>query len=145
MKKMNDCYPSGFDFFNIGNLKPLPNAKTGNDFGAPELIVMFRVIGLTPGNCLIGFSADQGRIQKEAESMLIEMANILASKFAMIASEFSKDFIEISPPEVLKRTSSTYNSLIELVDNIKTYEYLEDKINKYQVKMAFIPMKAANA
>lgn len=115
-KKPNDCFPETFEFFEQGLVQP--SNKTLKELSYPNTIVVFRLLG--EGICIVGFEADF-----YDSSMAIEMANILASKFASNLSQATGDLITISPPEVVQKTHRRFKNIIASIKEAKTYQFIE--------------------
>jgi len=96
-------FPEGFDFFNLGKVKP---AGASGIMEEPKLLISFSLTGEENGTCLVWFEKTP-----QNESMALELANILASKFVNNLCDDEGLAIEMRPPQIIDRQEKHFEKL----------------------------------
>jgi hypothetical protein len=102
-------FPMRFEFFDLGPVVMSPKPCGLADLSKCPFLVVFRLFGDQNGACAIGFAKLPA--SGDEESMAIEIANILASKFVTNLSDGTGGMIEISPPEVARQGEGRHRYL----------------------------------
>lgn len=145
----NNFFPKKFDFFNVGQITRKNVRKTLlNQIAAT---VVFKIKGDENGLCAVCFESlptnNNTKVTpfsfEERNSMIIELSNILVSKFVNSMSEYYDSQIEISPPMFIQHEEFKYRHLFGAIRNavlnpkiketpntiVKSYEFGNKKNN----------------
>ena len=145
--ELHDAFPRRFQFFHFGSVE---QGRAGLDFARAEeealLFVAFRMSGDDEGLCAVAF-ANEPALTEEDQSMAVEMANILVSKFATQLSDQNGELIRISPPELLNKENRKDLNLIRVLwnhfrqeENTREYLYADGQ-KKLRMKLLVMRQK----
>lgn len=136
-------FPREFDFFGFGRVIRLPSAPRPAQLAAAPFLVAVQVSGEEAGLCVVAFA--QRPSEADAESMLVELANILASKFVTRLAEESCASIMVSPPIAIEPCSAKQRLLVESLkrsdaETAITSDYEHSGAHgKTRVQLAYLP------
>ncbi|MGE4234467.1 MAG: hypothetical protein AB7F43_14170 [Bacteriovoracia bacterium] len=135
---LTEFLPKGFDFYGQG----LVESIRSDDFGVEQypFAAAFELVGDETGMCIIAFSAIPEDFDGPNESMAVEMANILVSKFSYLLSEASGGLTEVSPPKLFREQDTGLAVLLATVNNPRIYRFSDTYL-----KVWFVRKEAANA
>lgn len=138
---MNRAFPERFEFFHYGQVERA--APHPSPYQASPFVVIFKVTGDEVGHCVVAF--DTAPENAEQESMVIELANVMASKFVTQLSGLNGLLIGLSPPSVLKNGEKRHRSLLRLVQDAVTYHYeFTEGSGRRGLRMTYLPSRAGN-
>lgn len=140
--RIKDAFPERFNFFGFGQVErtaPYPALQQP----ASPFVVIFKITGDEVGHCIVAF--DKTPSTEERESMAVEIANILSSKFVTQLSDFSNALVQLSPPEVIRTGERRHRSLVAVLKSAVTfrYEYRSEE-GRLGLRMTYLPTRAGN-
>lgn len=141
--KIRDAFPEMFDFFHLGRIERTAPYPALQQPAAP-FVVVFKVTGDEIGHCIVAFDkAPQGA---DRESMAIEIANIMASKFVTQLSDLINGYVKITPPTVIRPGEKRHRGLVTVVENAVSdrYEFRTSE-GRMGLRMTYLPTRGGNA
>lgn len=140
--RIRDAFPERFDFFHLGRIErtaPYPALQ----IPIAPFVVVFKVTGDEIGHCIVAF--DQAPKDSDRESMSIEIANIMASKFVTQLSDLINGFVKIDPPSVFRPGERRHRSLVAVVESAVSdrYEFRTPE-GRIGLRMTYLPTKGGN-
>ena len=141
--RIKDAFPERFNFFGFGQVERTAPYLALQQAASP-FVVIFKITGDEVGHCIIAF--DKTPSSEENESMAVEIANILTSKFVTQLSDFSNALVELSPPEVIRLGERRHRNLVAVVQSAVTYryEYRSDDKGRIGLRMTYLPARTGN-
>lgn len=134
-------FPRRFEFFNYGSVEVSNRSCDPKDIDLAPFIVIFQLTGDERGLCAVAF--EEIPATADGESMAIEIANILVSKFATQLAEATSGIIDISPPELLQHTERRRRLLATTLQHAKYYEYVHGQ-TRLGLRLAYLAVQGGN-
>lgn len=131
---LNHHVPSSIHFYNNGILKQ-SSKRIQNNTG----IVLFSLEGDIDAKILIGFN-DEDLFK---DDKILEISNIIASKFVSSIVDTGGLSIELSPPTYLDAEERAFKALFIASQNYVSYEYkyeLESQHKNSLIQLVYIPI-----
>lgn len=138
-------FPAQLDFFGMGLI--LPKSKSclpAESAGAP-FTVTFQMSGEEAGLCVVAFETVPAK-DEEGQSMALEIANIVASKFVTKYADASVADLRLSPPAVVPAGSQASRYLKATLEKAelacsRRYEYAGSgfELARLTLRLTFLP------
>ncbi len=148
--KKNDVLPEKFNFFHLGEITRLPQKELTK---RSPFAVLFSIRGEERAHCLISF--ENRPSNADQESMCVEIANILSSKFLSTLIDETGSILEISPPEILRGDEKRHQLVLSMVEAAaksalaQNYEYVPNGASRNSVpvpfKFHYVPSQKGNS
>lgn len=140
--RIREAFPEKFDFFHLGRIERTSPYPALSQPVAP-FVVVFKVSGDEIGHCIVAFERQPG--DADRESMFVELANIMASKFATQLSDFTNGYVKISPPEVVRPGERRHKGLMTVVGQAVSDRYeFRTAEGRLGLKMTYLPTRGGN-
>lgn len=153
MEQFDDrFFPRDFDFYHLGRVLPLsdPTDLAYEKDLSGSFVVVFRVVGDELGTCSIVF--EKNPRTDEEQSLSVELANILASKFVSQLGTTMGEYIELSPPKVYQPDEKAHHRMVTYISHAlrkgiagKYYEFVREQDCKIGLQMIYTPGRVAEA
>ncbi|MEW6057689.1 MAG: chemotaxis protein CheC [Bdellovibrionota bacterium] len=138
-----NLFPNQFDFFHLGRIESIRTKWQLKKPPYSPFIVLFRFSGDELGYGLVAFDRTPANIDEE--SMALEIANILTSKFATQLADAANGSVQISPPEVVRENDQKHRYLMGLLNSSsgteiaqKNYRFVQ-KNQTLRLAMVYLP------
>ncbi|MBI3557721.1 MAG: chemotaxis protein CheC [Deltaproteobacteria bacterium] len=136
------------DFFGLGIAELMPRACIGSECADAKFFVTLQVSGDEQGLCVAAFSRLPG--EDDENSMFLELANILASKFVTQFADANCCDITVSPPTPVVAGEQKHRYLTSLFlaagpqeAFVRRYEY--SGTPKVSIRLAYMPSRNSGA
>ncbi len=137
--EVSQYFPKQFNFFNLGMLLEVSKKPS---YSATQ-VILFQLSGDEDGWCIVTVKS-KFKLMLEAQSMVVEIANILVSKFVNYLVDSTGVFIEMSSPRLVDLEHKPQNYLTLALKNLdyskapqKTYQYIDKNKTSIELQMYY--------
>lgn len=142
-------FPRELEFYGLGKVLAVGHACKPEESAKSPLLVGFQLSGEEKGLCLVAFEQHPGALPDQL-SMALELANILASKFATRLADANCSELAITPPKTLEPSGPNYRYVVtalalDAVEGAgsRKYEYSGEGLAHARItlRLTYLPAK----